>query len=75
MLVHGCITSRVCMHPKRVTGSQGLGWTPARACVNSEESGMVQVAGGLTHMDLGKSIPSSHKTAKLWITLSYSLAI
>lgn len=59
MLVHGCITSRVCMHPKRVTGAQGLGWTPARACVISEESGMVQATVGLTHMDLGKNIPNS----------------
>jgi len=49
VLVHGCIISRVCMHPKRVTGAQGLGWTPARACVISDESGMVQAAAGLTH--------------------------
>lgn len=69
--------SRVCMHPKRVTGAPGLGWTSASAPVISEESGTVQAAAGLTHMDSGKSIPGSHTMPKLWITSSYrhSLAI
>lgn len=71
MLVHGCIISRACMHPKRVTGAQRLGWTPARAPVISEESGPVQAAAGFTHMDSGKNIPDSHTVPNLWITSSY----
>lgn len=53
--------------------SQTCDWRPGAAIarVICEESGTVQAAAALTHMDLRKTAPSSHTMPKLWITSLY----